>query len=321
MTLYLPSQLLPLVQATGRWVIKKIKGQAVLYTTNLGSSIRLVITGTRAVQISVCNNGHPGFPRQVYAWRYDQHPWRRFPAQEGPVDLPLPDRHAHVIEIMTAGNTDLDEVWSGNEGFAIQSLTTGKDGRLAAAPSRPVVDFIGDSITAGCWVAGKHAARDYRPESNYVGIASDHLGINGVRIAYSAAGVLRPGTGGVPPAQGFLNQVDATTPWQTNRPQAVVVNLGVNDRRFPPDQFVPAYDHLLDQVTALFPASRILVLTPFSQSFQKQVSQLAADHQLQLVNTTGWCTGFTDGLHPNQAGSLAAAKQFATVLAAVLDKN
>ena len=45
MTQYSPKQLLPLAQRTGRWVVKTIKGQATLYTTNLGSTIRFNITG------------------------------------------------------------------------------------------------------------------------------------------------------------------------------------------------------------------------------------------------------------------------------------
>lgn len=320
MTQYSPSQLLPLAQRTGRWVTKTIKGHPALYTTNLGSVVRFKVSGTPAVNVNTINNSHPGTPRQVYAWRYDQQPWRRFCAQAQPVKLGLPDRKDHLLEIMTAGNSDFDEVWTGQEGFAIWGLDA-KDGQLVPAAKRPVVNFIGDSITAGCWVRGKHAAVDYRPESNYVATASDLLEIDGVRIAYSAAGVLRPGTGGVPTAKGFLNRIDAGTPWRGNHPQVVVVNLGVNDRRFAASQFILAYDQFLKQVTTTFPDSRLLLLTPFSQTFQREIRQLAASHRLELINTTDWCQDFTDGLHPNQAGSIAAGRRLAPVLKAALAKT
>lgn len=317
MTQYSPQQLLPLAQRTGRWVVKTIKGRTALYTTNLGSTIRFNITGARSLNLQTVNNGHPGFPHQVYAWRYDRHPWRRFQVQATPVRLRLPDRHCHLVEIMTAGNSDFDEVWTGQEGFTIHGINT-NGGQLTPATKRPLVDFIGDSITAGCWVMGKQAAVDYRPESNYVGLACDQLGIDEVRIAYSAAGVLRPGTGGVPTAKDFLEMVDKVTPWKANQPRVVVVNLGVNDRRFGTDQFTPAYDQFLGQVATTFPGSKVLVLTPFSQTFQSQISQLVARHQFQLVNTTGWCQKFTDGLHPNQSGSLSAAHRLVPVLKAAL---
>ena len=35
---------------------------------------------------------------------------------------------------------------------------------VTPAPA-PVATIIGDSITAGCWVAGKHASADYRAEA------------------------------------------------------------------------------------------------------------------------------------------------------------
>ena len=317
---YSPKQLLPLAQRTGRWVVKTIKGQATLYTTNLSSTIRFNITGALSFDLQTVNNGHPGFPHQVYAWRYDQQPWQRFQVQDSPVSLQLPDRHRHLVEIMTAGNSDFDEVWTGQEGFAINGIAV-NGGQLTPAAERPLVDFIGDSITAGCWVMGQHAAVDYRPESNYVGIASDQLAIDSVRIAYSAAGVLRPGTGGVPTVKDFLGSIDNVTPWKTNQPRVVVVNLGVNDRRFASDQFTRAYDQFLEQVATTFPGSKVLVLTPFSQTFQSQISQLAARHQFQLVNTTGWCQDFTDGLHPNQNGSSTAAHHLVPVLKAALAES
>ena len=87
MTQYSPKQLLPLAQRTGRWVVKTIKGQATLYTTNLGSTIRFNITGALSFDLQTVNNGHPGFPHQVYAWRYDQQPWQRFQVQGPSISL------------------------------------------------------------------------------------------------------------------------------------------------------------------------------------------------------------------------------------------
>lgn len=308
--------LLPLAQQTGRWTTKQVRGQDCLYTTNLGSSIRFIVNGSYSLIINVLNNGQPGLPSQMYAWRCDGLDWHRFSATTHSYQITLPDKSPHLVEVITAGNTDLDQVWNGQQGFAITEISTA--GTLTAAPKRPLVDFIGDSITAGCWVAGKHAAADYRPESNYVGLTCDQLGIDSVRIAYSAAGVLRPGTGGVPVAKDFLLQIDADTPWQPNHPQLVVINLGVNDRRFAAEEFATAYDQFIRQVIASFPYVPIALLVPFSQTYRDEVATTAARYQVKLVKTAGWCTGFTDGLHPNQRGAQTASVHLTNVLNGLL---
>lgn len=316
MVAYSARALLPLAQRTGRWTVKRIQGRDCLYTTNLGSSIRLTINGGNTLTTGVLDNGQAGFPSQMYAWRVDGRDWHRFPATLTACQITLAGTGPHTVELVTAGNTDMDQVWDGQQGFAITGIES--NGVLSAAPHRPLVDFIGDSITAGCWVGGKHAAVDYRPESNYVGRACDQLGIDGVRIAYSAAGVLRPGTGGVPPAKDFLCQIDATTPWQPNHPQLVLVNLGVNDRRFSAKEFVPAYDNFVSQVGANFPESTIALLVPFSQTYREEIVATAKRHHLKLVETAGWCTDFTDGLHPNQQGATTGGKHLANVLKKLL---
>lgn len=307
-----PADLLPLATRTGRWSVQKFHGQPVLYTTNLGSYLRCLVTASRNVTINVVANQNLLSPSQVWAVRIDQQDWQRFPAKQGRIKLQLSPQ-AHIIEIMAAGNTDLDEVWAGKEWFALSSIEL-SSGKLRAAPGRPLVNFIGDSITAGCWVAGKHAAYDYRPETNYVGTCADRLQVDSVRIAYSAGGVLRPATGGVPTADRFLSKIDADTPWVPNQPQVTVVNLGVNDRRFSLPRFVNAYDRFLQQVKQTFPQTKLVVMIPFSQTFASPIRHLAAKHHGFLIETADWCPSFTDGLHPDQAGALVSGQKLAKVL-------
>lgn len=320
MQIYSPQQLLPLANRTGRWTIKNAPGGPALYTTNLGSILRCQVTKSHHFIINVENRHAQLGPSQQYAVRIDGQAWQRFPASIDRANLTI-SIASHTIEVMTAGNSDLDAVWDGNQGFAIRSVEIEDAGQVTTATIRPVVDFIGDSITAGCWVNGKHAAVDYRPESNYTAIAADLLDVDSVRIAYSAGGVLRPATGGVPVASGFLPRIDRTTPWQPNRPQLVVVNLGVNDRRFSNADFIGAYEAFIRQVLAAFPAAPVVLLVPFSQSFKPQITAIGHGHHLPVIDTAGWCPSYTDGLHPDQAGSCAAGKQLATALAPYLSQN
>lgn len=309
---YQPTDLIKFASRTGRWTVKKINNMPTLYTTNLGSYLRFKISNAKKCQITVLPNQNSLSPSQVFAFRIDSGKWQRAQASLEKIDIPL-DSTLHTIEIMAAGNTDIDEVWQGNEGFAIKNIYL-DNGEIMAAPQRPVVNFIGDSITAGCWVVGNHPAADYRPETNYAGICADLLDVDSVRIAYSAGGVLRPATGGVPTADVFLGKIDAQTSWTPNHPDLNVINLGVNDRRFPLAQFIAAFDLFIQQVKLTFPHTPLAIMIPFSQTFASEIRKIATKHACSIIETKTWHHSFTDGLHPDQAGAIAEGKMLAQAL-------
>lgn len=309
---YQPTDLIKFASRTGRWTVKKINNMPTLYTTNLGSYLRFKISNAKKCQITVLPNQNSLSPSQVFAFRIDSGKWQRAQASLEKIDIPL-DSTLHTIEIMAAGNTDIDEVWQGNEGFAIKNIYL-DNGEIMAAPQRPVVNFIGDSITAGCWVVGNHPAADYRPETNYAGICADLLNVDSVRIAYSAGGVLRPATGGVPTADVFLGKIDAQTSWTPNHPDLNVINLGVNDRRFPLAQFIAAFDLFIQQVKLTFPHAPLAIIIPFSQTFASEIRKIATKHACSIIETKTWHHSFTDGLHPDQAGAIAEGKMLAQAL-------
>lgn len=309
---YQPTDIIKFASRTGRWTVKKINNMPTLYTTNLGSYLRFKISNAKKCQITVLPNQNSLSPSQVFAFRIDSGKWQRAQASLEKIDIPL-DSTLHTIEIMAAGNTDIDEVWQGNEGFAIKNIYL-DNGEIMAAPQRPVVNFIGDSITAGCWVVGNHPAADYRPETNYAGICADLLNVDSVRIAYSAGGVLRPATGGVPTADVFLGKIDAQTSWTPNHPDLNVINLGVNDRRFPLAQFIAAFDLFIQQVKLTFPHTPLAIMIPFSQTFASEIRKIATKHACSIIETKTWHHSFTDGLHPDQAGAIAEGKMLAQAL-------
>ncbi|GFI60516.1 hypothetical protein IMSAG044_01410 [Lactobacillaceae bacterium] len=313
---YQPTDLIKFASRTGRWTVKKINNMPTLYTTNLGSYLRFKVSNAKKCQITVLPNQNSLSPSQVFAFRVDGGKWQRAQASLEKIDIPL-DSTLHTIEIMAAGNSDIDEVWQGNEGFAIKNIYL-NNGEIMAAPQRPVVNFIGDSITAGCWVVGNHPAADYRPETNYAGICADLLNVDSVRIAYSAGGVLRPATGGVPTADVFLGKIDAQTSWTPNHPELNVINLGVNDRRFPLAQFIAAFDLFIQQVKLTFPHTPLAIMIPFSQTFASEIRKIATKHDCSIIETKTWSHSFTDGLHPDQAGAIAEGKMLAQALQPLL---
>ncbi|MGN1279047.1 MAG: SGNH/GDSL hydrolase family protein, partial [Limosilactobacillus sp.] len=119
----------------------------------------------------------------------------------------------------------------------------------------------------------------------------------------------------------FLRRIDCSTPWIPNHPQLVVINLGVNDRRFPVAQFASAYDHFVSQVTTSFSGVPVVLLIPFSQHFKAEIKTIGQQHRLPVIETADWCPSYTDGLHPDQAGTTIAGQHLARAIASFLKQK
>ena len=101
----------------------------------------------------------------------------------------------------------------------------------------------------------------------------------------------------------------------------MIINLGVNDRRFPTEQFVAAYDRFIKQVITTFPETPIALMVPFSQHFKEEITTISHHYQLPVIDTAHWCPSYTDGLHPDQAGTTAAGHRLAQVITPLLRQN
>lgn len=315
-----PDQLKKQTRLLGRWTIRQLHGRSVLYTTNLGSLIKFHVQNSSILKIDVLSNGNPQMPPQSWAVRVNLGPWQRWSAKESPFELKLPAQAD--IEIITAGNTDLDDVWLGNQGLALAGIEFDDQATVTPAKPQKRIAVIGDSITAGCWVNGRRPSTDYRPESCYVGLISDELKLDVDRIAYSAGGVLRHAVGNVPPAAQFFSRLDANTPWQPDAmPELVLINLGVNDRRFSKIEFQTAYRDFVKQVQRAYPGVPIALMVPFAQTYADIIEETALECHTMFVPTKNWCQSFTDGLHPDQKGSMQIARHLTPVLAELLNQN
>lgn len=294
---------------TGRWFLHNEE----LMSPLLGSTINFKISHSTHLSIETVNHANEIAPSQFFAVRIDDGQWLRWPATQQTITVPLSEDE-HQITIMTAGNTDLDDVWFHEQDFAIHSLTVDDQAVIKPVERSQHILVLGDSITAGCWVNGKHASADYRPESNYVGIASDLLPEwEFHRVAYSAAGVLRSGTGNVPPAKAWLANLDAHRVAPPAKFELVVIALGVNDRRYSTEQFTTAYRAYVKEVQARY-AAPIALMVPFLQSFRAAITMVGKQLGMPVIQTTDWCPSTTDGLHPDQNGSLVAGRHFAQAI-------
>lgn len=295
----------------GRWAQKTLKNTPVMFSTNLGAEFWFQVKQASYVTISLLD-----LAATASAWvaiQIDGLPYQRVPVKTMPFRLTL-DGRPHVIRVVMSGNTDLDPVWDGTSGFAVEALQT--DGSLQAVKlGKHSLTFIGDSITAGCWVAGKSPARDYRGEANYAAIASELLNARNVRIAYSAVGINKPGRGGVPPLPNVLTAIDRQTAWQPAATDVVVLNVGTNDGLESATSFTALLKQFINQVQHLYPNSRIAVMVPFNQRFDQVIRTVVPEFMaVQLIETADWEPSTTDGVHLDLAGSQIAGRQLAEVL-------
>lgn len=294
----------------GRWVAKTIGQTPVMYTTNLGAAFWFQVQQATYVIVDVLKTT----PSSSWlAIQIDGLPYQRVAVADLPYRLTL-DGQRHIIRVVMSGNTDDDQVWTENAGFAIKALQT--DGELAAIkPGQHSITWLGDSITAGCWVAGRTPATDYRGEANYAAIASDLLNARDVRVAYSAIGLTRAGKGGVPTLPDAMTMLDAQTTWQPTPTDVVVINVGTNDGLAGAAGFTKAFSQFLNQVQALYPNSRLAVLIPFSQRFDRVIRQVVPTfNDIDLIETADWSLTKTDQTHLDLAGSQVAGQQVAATL-------
>lgn len=295
----------------GRWAVKQIADRDVMYSTNLGAEIDFQVTDASFVRLTFLPLAYE-LPSWV-AIQIDGLPFQRQAVTNDPLWLTL-DGRPHVVRVVLSGNTDEDRVWDGNQGFTVKALTT--DGELQPVRlGRHSVTWIGDSLTAGCWVMGKNPAEDYRAEANYAAVASDLLNARNVRIAYSAGGLSKPGTGGVPVLPEVLTAVDSKTTWQPVPTDLVVINVGTNDRQADDTTFTVVLRRFLNQVQTLYPNSRLAVMIPFNQNFASIIRAVVAEFmQWQFIETATWQLSTTDGVHLDLAGSRMAGELTAQAL-------
>ncbi|MCI1913609.1 MAG: GDSL-type esterase/lipase family protein [Schleiferilactobacillus harbinensis] len=311
----------PGVHFTGRWQARHIGPHFVMYTTNLGAALSFQLDGASRAILHFLPTSQL-IPPQV-AIRIDDGRFVHFDLAHLPIMLAVSPQ-PHQVTVVMSGNTDDDPVWNADAaaGFAFSGVTLPDGGTLTPiAPAGPKLTFIGDSITAGCWVMGHSPSKDYRAEAAYPAVAAEKLGAEETRIAYSAAGILQPGKGGVPAAKDFFGHIDDRTPWAVNTGQdAVIVNLGTNDQAYPVEEFVSAYVRFAAQLRGVYDYdTAILLMVPFNQALREPIRHIAhRGDRLQVVETAGWNITTSDGSHPDLEGHKTAAKHLVGILQQVL---
>ncbi len=211
------------------------------------------------------------------------------------------------------------------------SLDTGAT-TVAPVLSSKLIEFVGDSITAG-------ATDSKLALSDYAWLIGEQLGVQHTQIAQSGICLVDNIQCFSPNPIGLSRQYFKLQPpafssapnWDFSRYQAnaVVINIGTNDSTLNVNAstFQSTYVTFLQNIRAKYPAARIFVLKTFSgaEAAPTQAAVQAMSNQnVQYVDTTGWLSASdfnSDGLHPSDAGHVKVANKLAPILSAYLGSS
>ena len=252
----------------------------------------------------------------------------------------------HVIDLtpvpLSPGNHTLVLAADSQNGeVSFQGLTLDPGATTELPTVKPLVEFVGDSITA-CQGKGGVAT------DNYAWQTGEALGCDHTQIAFSGKG-LRSGWGAVEDKTGFDSHYfrlmncnhPETDPWDfsTEPPRIVVINQGTNEvrngRRETDAEFAVTYVSFVRAIRTKLPTAEIVALRPFSgfltMGIRQAVAELnaAGDAHVHFIDTAGWLnvdakTGkvdgvdSSDGLHPSVQGHAKAATRLAAALRPIL---
>jgi lysophospholipase L1-like esterase len=247
---------------------------------------------------------------------------RYFPGANGTVNLtPTPlASGTHSLRIIARSEYDTIQ-------FQGLVLSSGASTQLPAAKSK-LIEFVGDSITAGCCTLTNWALNDY------AWLTGEALNANHTQIAFSGIclqNAANCGENNIGMSVQFfkLQTIHYTNSpaWDFNRYQAnqVVINLGTNDWNTSDATLQSTYITFLQNVRAKYPNAEIFVLRTFG-GYKAALTQAAVnarisagDSKIRYVDTTGWVTSGdfdSDNLHPTMNGHIKIANRLTPILSA-----
>ncbi len=199
---------------------------------------------------------------------------------------------------------------------------------------RPIIEFIGDSITEGVLIDVESADstsgpidqfnRPYQDDNlaTYAALTAQELNLRPIFQAYGAVGMTRSGCGSVPRAGLIYPYVYDETPYTGETPDIIVINHGTNDRGRSADEFLCRYEEYLNMVRELRPDAKVVCLTPFCGAFDSELRGFIPSYNkkyqanVYLISSLNWIP--STPIHPLRDGHRIVAEHLAPLLAEII---
>ncbi len=303
---------------TGRWYEKEIDGISHYITVNDGSELYFAAYGTNTVDIYFTVITEKKTP--YFAYSIDgSEPVRQLITESA---IPLPDKGAHIIRIITDGITESERKFSGEIGFAFREADAGNGKIIGIKPVSKTIMFFGDSITEGVRALSMDADSDGNSATHsYPWYCCRSLGAIPVNVGFAASGIV--GAGSFAPCLETIDKLSATRNTDSiPAPDIVILAHGHNDIYFSSADFVPRYNAVLRRLHEKYPDTKIVILIPFSQTHAEDIRSCASEFEfIKLIETDGWNPATTDGIHLSAAGAKTAGFKLASELEKIFGED
>ncbi len=200
---------------------------------------------------------------------------------------------------------------------------------------RPLIEFIGDSITEGVLIDMDFTEKALNPWDQYqrpyeddhcatwAHLTAKALNLRAMVQAYGGVGMINSGCGSVPRAGEIYPYAFAKTPYRGPHPAVVLINHGANDLRYPAQEYLQRYSEFLDMVRATHPEAKVVVLSPFCGAFNDELTSFIpaynAEHQsnVHFISSKGWIP--VEPLHPLRDGHMTIAQHLIPLLQQIIE--
>lgn len=315
------SPMSPHIEYTGRWEIT----DSFASSSACGSSFRLGFTGKDALltfDVSKCMPSFPHIYLSVDGGALTECAVDHF------IRVWAEDDGDHTLKVILKSALETQDRWHDPIACAVFTGCVDTEPCAIEKDQRPVIEFVGDSITEGNSVYPELIRfEDERWNENlvytndvcssYSYLTAELLDFRAVFMGYGSTGVTTSGGGGVPRAALAYPYIKEGLPY-TGHADHVVLNHGANDRDAAPEEFITRYRELLDVVLSHNPKAQIWAVSPFCGTFSKEISNLVKDYNrengtnIKFVDTTGWIPA--EPLHPSRENHFKVALRLSEII-------
>ena len=313
------------IRLTGRWH----RGNGDAITTATGGTIEIAFCGkTILLYFNTDMNMEP----VPHIWICADHGANMEAVVQRVLRVEMPDDGPHHIRIIYKGAVEHQHRWHMPLMGKIHFTGYEADAPATLPPdTRPIIEFIGDSITEGQQIDAMHEfspvlADNYTFQNDgaasYGFLTAQLLDMRPWLIGYGCLGVTHGGRGGVPKAAESYPYNFAGSPVQDFNASVIVVNLGANDRIHPAEDYTSEYRNLLSVIRKHNPSAKLIALSAFCgvypAALREMVEQFNRETQdsVFFIDSAGWVPA--EPLHPGRDAHRLIAEKLATAIRALL---
>ena len=308
-----------LIRYTGRW---RVDENEAISTAN-GNYLEFCFKGDNALisyNIDDCQRPFPHVYIRVDGGAYVETAidrYLRISAEYG----------VHKVELVLKSSLELQSRWAEPLVSKVGVLgIEAEDSLPLPEDKRPIIEFIGDSITEGTMTDTQYRYYGTKDDLVYMNDSvagypwqtAKALDMRLVTMGYGCLGVTKGGAGGIPPAEEAYPFYSEGYPMPSQNADIIVINHGSNDMKAERELYRNAYESFLDSVRERNRESLIFCIAPFVGVLSKEVSEAVESHnkrtgdRVVYVDTTDWIP--PRPLHPLREACVDIGKRLAKII-------